>query len=635
MDELEAAQALFGSTPSLTTPNSSSASPTNNTTTISGIATGDSDSGTVQVQIDGETVDIDTTVPVKEGDSLLISVTNNIPVVTGVVGGGDRTEERIDALLSVVGEELIDFNASSWTFGVADETKASNFECSIENGLVILKCDAVAIESEETVSNDASLDAPDANDEPETVTVTDTSNRFLIESEQPIPFDGDVLIHVESMPNHIDGEILIGGSVARESDVYDGLPEEELERPEDVEEGITVQEEEIVEEDAEEEPQMVEEYEDIASFPLTGGDALVTLRGDYRLFVQIGESFTPGEVIEGFKMSFRAVNRIAEDGAITKAQVDAAKAKQDAAQAVGASEEAKLLAEAAQTAASQASAAITPILNNLYEIQGEEETFVAGLEKKVNTMTADFASAKELAQVQKNFETSIAQTAAKIEMVASSDTALQLTEEAQTKLTMANAELATATVNLEAAQNAYDNAVESYNELLVNEQATEEQLSQAEQAVTDAQYVLEAAKRAYKNITDLIAGIKTNYASKTEFNLMAKGLELLFSTEEENQDEDPDEEQPAAKERTSYVTITKGGIQLGEVGDPDNYLNIASKAIEFYQNGGVVAKIEDDVMEITRVKLTDELAIGSEEQKTMWRWKQRDNGNISFKWRSE
>lgn len=321
-------------------------------------------------------------------------------------------------------------------------------------------------------------------------------------------------------------------------------------------------------------------------------------------------------VIEG-NYTAPATNDEVAKSALSKvsvAQKIAVTAQKLAGNAVSAANTTKKLASSAHEAAKAASDAITPVLNDLNEIKGEEETFLAGLEKTINTMTASFASSKDLAQVQRELETSISQTAEKIEMVASSDTALQLSEKAQEQLRQAIASLTVAQMDLDAARESYNAAKESYD-ALVESDASEEQIAQAEQAVTDAKNTLDVAQKAYDNIQAIIDGIKTNYASRTELELLAEGLKLLFSSEEEAEN--------------SYITLTKDGIRLGDIGTPDAYLNIASDKIAFVQNAQEVATIEDDVMYITRVKTTDELSVNN------WRWKQRANGNISFKWRGE
>lgn len=301
---------------------------------------------------------------------------------------------------------------------------------------------------------------------------------------------------------------------------------------------------------------------------------------------------------------------------IVMAQQAAVSVDELASKASKAAATAKAHAESAKDAANSAGEKVTPVMDALNEIKGEEATFIAGLEKKINTMTADFAASTDLASVKSELETSISQTAQKIEMIASSDTALQLSEDAQAKLQQANEDLAVANVRLDAAMDAHAEALASYNQLVASGDATEEQIAEALLAVTDAKNTLDLAQATYDNAVKIINGIKTNYTSKTEFELLAQGLRLLFSSESD--------------ERDSYITMTSEGIRLGDIGNADAYLNIASDMIAFWQGGTEpVATIEDDAMSITRVKTTDELAIND------WHWKQRENGNISFKYRKE
>lgn len=304
---------------------------------------------------------------------------------------------------------------------------------------------------------------------------------------------------------------------------------------------------------------------------------------------------------------------------VVMAQQAAISADELANKASKAASTAKAHAESAKDAANSAGEKVTPVMDALNEIKGEEESFIAGLEKKINTMTADFAASTDLASVKSELETSISQTAQKIEMIASSDTALQLSEDAQAKLQQANEELAVASVRLDAAMDAHAEALASYNQLVASGDATEEQIAEALQAVTDAKNTLDLAQATYDNAVKIINGIKTNYTSKTEFEFMAQGLRLLFSNKLDDSDESDDHD--------SYITMTKEGIRLGEIGNASAYLNIASDMIAFIQNGNAVATIKDDAMTITRVMTTDELAVEN------WHWKQRGNGNISFKYR--
>ena len=106
MDNLEIAKALFGTKP--TQPNG------NQTTTTYGIATSDSVNGSVRVNLGGDTVSMDddqtieveTTFAVFEGDEVIVSLvgadgTGKAPVVIGVVGRGDQQQTEIDSVKDV------------------------------------------------------------------------------------------------------------------------------------------------------------------------------------------------------------------------------------------------------------------------------------------------------------------------------------------------------------------------------------------------------------------------------------------------------------------------------------------------------------------------------------------------------
>lgn len=109
-DEVDIAQALFGTKRK----ESQSNSPTD-TSTTTGIAMSDSADGIVLVNLGGTTVaedsdtdetqyaEIATTADVREGDTVqvtLVGATAKTPTVTGVVGGGDRTQTEVDSAQS-------------------------------------------------------------------------------------------------------------------------------------------------------------------------------------------------------------------------------------------------------------------------------------------------------------------------------------------------------------------------------------------------------------------------------------------------------------------------------------------------------------------------------------------------------
>lgn len=97
-----------------------SESPTN-TTTITAVAVDDSENGTVTVDIGGEPVEIDTVTSVSAGEEVLVNVSNLSPVGTGVVGWGDRIEDKTQHLTFESGGFYpglhIHENASDYTVG--------------------------------------------------------------------------------------------------------------------------------------------------------------------------------------------------------------------------------------------------------------------------------------------------------------------------------------------------------------------------------------------------------------------------------------------------------------------------------------------------------------------------------------
>ena len=106
MDDFELASVLTGATRA----EKSNTKPTQ-TTTISGIATSDSNNGLVSVNLGGDAVTYDgkqdiaisTSVAVKKGDHVRITLvgadgTAKDAMVTDVVGGGDRTQESVDEI---------------------------------------------------------------------------------------------------------------------------------------------------------------------------------------------------------------------------------------------------------------------------------------------------------------------------------------------------------------------------------------------------------------------------------------------------------------------------------------------------------------------------------------------------------
>lgn len=97
MDKYAIAKALFST---------SSAQEPDTATVLYGTAAGDSAGGRVSVLLngvtyasddDGSAIDMDTTTDVRAGDTVIVTVSDGHPVVTGVVGSGDRTRADVEA----------------------------------------------------------------------------------------------------------------------------------------------------------------------------------------------------------------------------------------------------------------------------------------------------------------------------------------------------------------------------------------------------------------------------------------------------------------------------------------------------------------------------------------------------------
>ena len=103
------------------------------TKTIYADATSDSSGGSVRVAIpgtmttaDGDTdIELPTTTDVKEGDSIIITLTGGTaahPVVTGVVGGGDRTRTDVDNAVSDASQAVDTAGRASETANTAKQS---------------------------------------------------------------------------------------------------------------------------------------------------------------------------------------------------------------------------------------------------------------------------------------------------------------------------------------------------------------------------------------------------------------------------------------------------------------------------------------------------------------------------------
>lgn len=122
MDNLEIAKALFGNSGGSGTGSKSGGQ----TTTAYGIATSDSVNGIVRVNLGGDTVsqdddqtlEVETTFAVFEGDEVIVSLvgadgTGKAPVVIGVVGRGDQQQTEINSVTNYVWDDSTGLHIST------------------------------------------------------------------------------------------------------------------------------------------------------------------------------------------------------------------------------------------------------------------------------------------------------------------------------------------------------------------------------------------------------------------------------------------------------------------------------------------------------------------------------------------
>lgn len=146
MDAIEAASLFLGKSPSGA---QDSTSPSE-THTITGTATSDSADGLVMVDLEGYTVSADdsqslelpTTVDVKEGDTVQVTLVGGVgksPIVTGVVGGGDRLSGNVqDAVDAADAATTAVANVTNYFFHDDDGVHVTTTEGNPDTGSNVL-----------------------------------------------------------------------------------------------------------------------------------------------------------------------------------------------------------------------------------------------------------------------------------------------------------------------------------------------------------------------------------------------------------------------------------------------------------------------------------------------------------------
>ena len=138
MDKYDLAKALFGG--------GQQSQEAGSTTVLYGRAAGDSANGRVDVSLNGVTyasegagpsIQMDTTTDVRAGETVIVTVVDGHPVVTGVVGSGDRLRTDVDAAAGVadlarqdVTKALKEIESVKTTYATKSELKATDTELS-------------------------------------------------------------------------------------------------------------------------------------------------------------------------------------------------------------------------------------------------------------------------------------------------------------------------------------------------------------------------------------------------------------------------------------------------------------------------------------------------------------------------
>lgn len=111
--------------------------------------------------------------------------------------------------------------------------------------------------------------------------------------------------------------------------------------------------------------------------------------------------------------------------------------------------------------------------------------------------------------------------------------------------------------------------------------------------------------------------------NETTINQTANAIEIGFTQVGQKLDQNDDD----WNELKQYIRFAEGNIELGESSSTFKTL-LTNQELAFIENGNRIAYINNNRMHITTAEIMDEIVINN------WVWKQRDSGNISFKWRN-
>lgn len=719
MDSIEFAKALFDESASLTSVNSTRQSllPKNNTTSITAVAKTDSSNGVVSVEIDGIVCDVDTTVSVKAGDNVIISITGNTPVVTGVIAGGDRTMDAINNLLLKRTNNLLDLSQlDNWEIFVANATRATDFSYIYGNEQIVLTATEQPSTTVEPIQSTDDIDQPvetasgEETIEPEvqTQSIESNANAFSLSPVTTIALDGGYVLTMKLETSGITGRAVVSAVYEREVEIHPTGDEQDQQPVEDIEGDSTGVDEELPEI-----PSTIVELQSVSEdfisvdIPEQNGDTPVVVEkqftfvgsSDYMFNITIGDNFATGDVSAKLSLDLQTKEFIDATGAITKATELANEAKESAdsvasqvnkieGDLAGISDD---IAEISGTV-NNINDAVAPVIEAIEDIKGEADTFKDGLENVIESVASEkFATKNDILEFEANLSSNISQSASRIEFSVSEeditnilpdaensiDEAMQAYQGAQAQYqaaqqaySLALSENIVAATTLENAKSRLDLVEKQVQSIVDNPDISPDDKAAAQKILSDAQDSYDAAYEKASNVETMFRNVEedlekaktilqsslsklnecqdSQLVKQAELNVLSDEINTKVSqttydanmTEIEgkytqltqtadnlqidfgilSQDVENDK-----MERLKYIRFVDGNIVLGEQGDVTQ-LVISGDTIQFMQNGSEIAHIRNDNLFITRVAVTDQLEVNN------WKWKQRDNGNISFKY---
>lgn len=171
----------------------------------------------------------------------------------------------------------------------------------------------------------------------------------------------------------------------------------------------------------------------------------------------------------------------------------------------------------------------------------------------------------------------------------------------------------TAKTNAATAQTAANNAQGTANTAKTN-------AANAQASADAAQAAADGAQAAVDAVSNSVVRLESSITQTAE------SVQIMFERAQAAIDEVAGQNSDAWDELKTWIRFTLSGMELGEVGSAFT-AKLSNTELAFLQAGAKVAYLNNQSLYITRAEITEQLAINN------WKWSQRANGNLSFKWR--